>query len=114
MRGKIHRRNLSLDARVLHVSHETDDLDIRRQRVRRANAHTLPDRVRAEPEAPREGLVHDGDLRRAGTIRVGELASGEPRHTNRPEAARSDGVEAGARFWIVGIGVEALNPDGVV
>ena len=58
-----------------------DDLDVQRRR-RRALFMRLADRVAAEVELLREGLVHDRHLGRAEHVGAREVAPGQQRHAD--------------------------------
>ena len=73
-----HRRHRPLDAVVLDVGDDADDLDV--QRVA-PDGHELAHRALAQVELLHESLIHHGDPGRAPMVRRGELAAGA-----RPDA----------------------------
>ena len=79
------------EAGVLHVADDADDFDERV--VRREAAELAADGAPAGPVFVREGLAHDGDVRRVGAVAFVDQAAVEQRNADRRKVVRRNATE---------------------
>src|SRR5687767_12287676 len=89
---------LKLQAYVVNITNDADNLTRRRFLVIRAralsNQDALVQRTLIGPELPRQRLIHDDDRCRSSSIAIGERASGDQRDFENLKVTRRDEMPA--------------------